>query len=814
MLSHLLQDLRYGLRTLIAKPAFALAAILSLAIGIGANTTLFAVVNALLLAPVAGIGAPERVVEIGRVVHGGALDTLSYADFRDYESNAKSLDGMFAYALQALNVRGADEPQRALGLLVSGDYFAVLRTRALQGRLLGRGDDDEAASQPVAVASYAAFQKYFNGDASAIGKEVSINGRRFTLVGVARPEFRGHIAVLSPDFYLPLHQRSALREDTHDLFGERRSLWLLAGGRLKDGASIAAAQAELSTLAAQIAVAHPDPKARDAAGIGVVPLRGVPASVSGPLAAFSGLLFALIGAILLVGCVNVAGMLIARGESRRHEIAMRFVLGASRRRVIGQLLAESFLLAAAAAALGLFFASWWRRLILLIDPPAPYPLKLDVPLDASVLLFALALTVATTLLFGLLPALRVSSRTPRQQAALTSNQIAGRGSRLREVLVVTQIALTLTLLVSAGLFMRALQRGASVNVGFDVQHVLSADFDLNPSGYAEDRRARLQQRLLEQVASLPGVQHAALAGVVPLSFSNVSFGCVQAAGVADQELCPNVNMIGGDYFATLGMRLRGRSIDATDTSVSRKVCVVNETLARRLAPDGDVLGRSFSYGEGTEQRTLTIVGVAADSKYASLSEDPQPFLYLPLTQQPFATTSLFVRSALPPEQFAAQLRDVVHALDASLPVGQVHPLQDTLALSLLPQRIAGFVATVLGGVGLLLAAVGLYGLIAYHVACRTREFGIKLALGATPAGLLGEVLRRGAWLCGSGLMVGGALACGVAALISGLLFGTQWSDLLAFLGAGGVLAAVALLACYLPARRVARLQPMLALRHD
>lgn len=805
-------DLRFGLRQLLARPGFTLAAVLSLAIGIGANAALFAVVNTLLLSPVAGIGAPRDVVEVGRTIAGRGFDTLSYPDFRDYAANAKSFDGMFAYSLQALNVSRGEEPQRALAFLVSGDYFSVLRAQALRGRLLGTSDDDESNPQPVAVASFAAWQKYFGGDESAIGKDVSVNGRHFTLIGVAQPEFRGHVAVLSPDFYLPLHQRRVLREDGQDLFASRRSLWLLAGGRLKPGVGVEAAQAELSTIARQLEAAYPEIK-KDA-GASVVSLRGVPESVRGPLTAFSALLFAMIGAILLVACVNVAGMLIARGESRRHEIAMRFVLGASRGRVIRQLLAESFLLALAAGAIGILLARWGSALIVLIDPPAPFPLKLDVALGTPVIVFALILTLLTTLLFGLMPALRVSNRTPRQSGAMSSSQVVGRGSRLREGLVVAQIALTLVLLISAGLFLRALQRASSIDVGFDVQHVYVADFDLNPSGYAENKRVKLQQRLLDAVATLGGVQSAGLAAVVPLNFSNISYGCVQANGLQEQELCPNTNLVAGDFFATLGMHVRGRAIDATDVHGGRDVVVVNQTMAQRLAADGDALGRSFAYGEDKDIRTLTVVGIVPDGKYASLSDETQPFMFMPLAQWPQATTTLFVRTGLGVEEFAAQLRTQLRALDGSLPMPQVHPLQDTVALSLLPQRIAGLIAGVLGVVGLLLAALGLYGLIAYHVASRTREFGLKLAIGATPARLLGEVLSRGAWLCGIGLAVGGTIACALAALMSSLLFGVQAGDLLAFAGAGIVLGAVALLACYLPARRVAKLQPTVALRYE
>jgi len=809
MFNLVLHDLRHGLRTLLARPGFALVTILTLGLAIGAHTMLFGVVHALLLSPVRGIGAPDRLVEIGRTHGGAGMDSISYPDFLDY-ADAKSLDGMYAFSLDALNVTSGGDPQRALGLLVSGTYFQTLRVQPELGRMLSAADDSNSAA-PVAVASHAAWRKYFNADPAALGRSVSINGQAFTLVGVAAPDFNGHVAVISPEFYLPLHSRTLLREDSGDLFDRRTSMWLMAGGRLRDGVDLAGARAELATIRQRLDAEYgtDDP----ASGIGVAPLRGVPTEVRGPLGAFSGLLFAMLGMILLVACVNVAGLLIARGETRRREIAVRFALGASRGRVFFQLFAENLLLALGAGALGILLATWWRDLLLGVDLPTPFPISPRIPLDGSVLAFAAGLTVATALLFGALPTLRASRRAPAAGGVLVAGR-AGGGSRLRGSLVVMQVALTLVLLIGSGLFVRALQRAASIDIGFDADHVVSMDFDLQPSGYDEAHRARLQEALLERVRGLGGVEQAALAAVLPLSFSRMSLGCVHGAGFGADELCPDTNVVSDGFFATLGMSLRGRGFDAHDRADGARVAIVNETLAQRLVPDGDALGRSFAYGENGDARTLTIVGIVADGKYASLGEARQPFLFLPLAQTPMAQASLLVRGAQDSPALTTALAGVVRELDRALPIAQTHPLADTLALSLLPQRIAGLVAGALGALGLLLAAIGLYGLVAFHVASRTHEIGIRVSLGAAPERVLRDVLWQGGRLVGIGLVAGEAIGIGLAVAVSSLLFGVQPGDALAFAAAGLLLGLVALPACYVPARQAVRIDPSVALRHD
>lgn len=810
MFSILLQDIRTAARQLLTRPGFTVLAVLSLAIGIGASTALFSAVNTFLLAPVHGVGAADQLVELERVRPNGS-NSFSYPGFGDYATRAKGFADLFAYAMEPLNVSVSTEPQRALGMVVSGNYFDALQVKPWRGRLIG-ANDDQAGAAPVAVVTYAAWRTYFDADESMLGKPVSINNQAFTLIGVAAPEFHGTIAALPAAFYLPLNQLALLKPGAARRLEQRGSSWLSAGARLAPTMTAALAQSQLSAIGAQLALDHPQPK--DDGRVSVVPLRGMPQAFRGALTAFSSLLFALVSLVLLVACVNVASMLLARGESRRHEIAMRFVLGASRGRVVSQLLTESILLSLAAGVSGALIAAWCCALIARIDLPTPVPVSLHVSMDGTTLLFTLACTIVTALVFGLLPALRVSNRAPGTGEALASRQIVGKRSRLGGALVVTQIALTMVLLISGGLFARALERAAAINPGFDPQHVLTADFNLEPSGYAETKQLQLQQAYLERVRNMPDVQNAALAGIVPLDLSRMQMGSFQIAGQPEDELSPNTNLVSPGFFETLGIRLQGRGFDTHDTKGNSDVCVVTSTLAHRLAPNGDVLGHSFMFGDATDLRNLTVVGIVPDGKYSSLSNASEPFLFLPLAQWSRAEAFLLVKTTLPANIFAAQLRIEQHGLDASLPTAQVHPLADVIALSLLPQRIAGMTSLALGVIGLLLAAIGLYGLIAMHVASRTREFGVRLALGASPRRILAEVMRRGAWLAGAGLTIGLVLSLGAAVPLSSLLFGANMGDAVAFVLAAVLLAAIALLASYVPARRAAMVDPVVALHDD
>ncbi len=821
-------ELQYALRRLRRSPGYTAVAILSLAIGIGATTSIFSVVRTLLLRPLGGLAEPERLVEVGRTRNHEGFDTLSWPDFMDYRSEAKSFSSLFGYSFAPLYTRVDTSSEFSAGMVVSDGYFETLGVRPALGRFF-EPEEEKPGRPPVAVASHAYWRTALGSDPSALGRTIWVNGTATILVGVASESFRGHIVAFAPDLYLPMGALTAAQpSETNELFQQRRSLWLLAGGRLKTGTAMATAEVELQAIAERIqkSVAAAASE-RGEISVRLAPLGPLPAQANGPLSLFSTLLFVLVGLVLLVACANVAGMTLARTEARGREIAVRQSLGAPAAKIARQLLVESLLLFALAAAPALLLAKLGTTLLASFRPPTPVPIQFDFPLDPSILVFCFSVALASGLLFGLAPALRAARResTPalRDAAPTGLQRLLG-----RKMLVGGQIALSLILLTAAGLLSRALSRADSIDIGFDPAGVETFAVDFELAGYREADGSAAQQALVDRLATIPGVEHAALAAILPMNFESMGFGGVLAEGTegTDGTEGPagdeapefghdaDVNVVTHDFFATLGIAVRGRVFDARDTATSPPVAVITESLARRLFPGGDALGRTMILDPTDEKRRIEVVGISRDGRFKWLGAEPKPTFFVPTTQHFRGAGYVLLESHADRAALARAVAAEVAAFDADLPRPQLLALESIVANSTLPQRIAVSVAGSLGTIGVGLAALGLYGLLAYTVARRGKEFAVRIALGARSAEIVRLVIGDAARPIVAGIAVGLAGAAALGFALRALLYGLPPIDPIAFLGAPALLALVALAAAAIPAQKATSIAPAAALRSE
>lgn len=802
-------DLKSGLRQLFNQPWSSAFAIGALAVSIGAITALFAVANALLLQPVQGLDAPERLIETGRG-RGGSLDTISAPLLREFNAPSNAIEGMFGWTLLPVNLVAGKAPTRAFGFVVSENYFDLLGVKAERGRLLSPAADAKRGASPHAVISHAAWHKYFGGDDDVVGRNITLNGQSFTVVGVTDRAFRGHVSVLSPDLYVPLSMQRQVQPSNGDLLDVVSASWLLSGARLKPGASIDQAREELRGRWDAFNKANPDPgEARPDQTMHALPLGALPNDIARGFKLFSGVMLALVAMVLLIACVNVAGMMLARGEARAGELSIRSALGAGRWRLTRMLFHESLLLATISTALGMLIAKLLLGAIDLGALPTPYPVEVPLELGWRPLLVSVSSALLAALVFGMWPAWR----SVQGRLSEASRGVVGGRSRTREMLVVAQVALTLMLLVASALSLRALDRAQAIELGFRVEGVYTADLDLEPTGYDSARQQQVAAAIAERLSSLPGVEHAAYARILPLSGSEMVLGTLGTDATPEEVRDAAANVVSDDYFRALQISVQGEAFSSAHASGTAPVAIVNATLARALFGDTPAIGQVVPY-DGVEGNSLRIIGVAADSKYSKLGEDAKPFLYLSARQRDLAQYSLVIASSLSGAAIERHVREAFVAVDPQLPRPPVHALADTVALNLLPQRIASTVAGTLGVLGLLLAGIGTYGLIAYFVASRTREIGVRLSMGATPAHIERDVLRRGLRLGAIGLGLGLMLAVLAAMAASGMIFGLVAGDGIAFAGAGLVLAFAVFVASWFPARRAARISPMTALRHE
>jgi predicted permease len=816
----LLQDLRYGVRVLRKAPGFTAVALVSLALGIGVNTAIFSLVNAVLIRPV------PVVREQGRIVWLRAPS--SYPDYQDYREQSRSFEGMAAASggREFSLAREGGEPELIRGELVTANYFDVLGVGASRGRTFV--EDEGRAPSQVVVLGHDLWRTHFGSDASIVGRQISLNGLGFTVVGVAPANFTGTEAGLARALWVPLSMEpvinprvAASSSDARepDVLHSRQNHWLAVLARLKPNVGREQASAELAAVARRVAESGGE-------RVGEETLRraqllqmsgGMDPGDREEALPIAWLVMGVVALVLMIACANIAGLLVARAAVRRRETAVRQALGATRARLVRQWLTESVLLGVAGGALGLLLALWANDLMVSYAGGTPLA-SLDLRLDYRVLAFTLLVSVATGVVFGLAPALQ-ASRLDIVTALKTEDALARSGSRrsrLRAAFVTAQVTLSVVLLVCAGLFIRSLQNAHTIDPGFRVERALTVTVDLGLLRYREADGGRFYRELLSRVESQPGVERASLVRYTQLGYSFAQGQVVAEGGKASagDALSTGFNVVGPRYFETMGTRLvRGRDFTEADREGAPQVAVVNETLAAMLWPGQDPLGKRLSF-DGPEGPFAEVVGVARDGKYRSLSDRPRPYLYRPLFQSYMPRMTLVVRTSGEPAALAGSVRAALRALDPNLPVAEVRTLEEQFDLSLLPARVAAYTLGGFGLLALLLAGMGVYGVVSYSVAQRTREIGVRVALGARGADVLRLVLGEGLSVVGVGLLLGLALAAAAARLFAGFLYGVGAADPVTFVGVPALLGAIALAAGYLPARRATKVDPMVALRHE
>jgi predicted permease len=809
----LIRDLRYSVRMLVKRPVFTVAAVLTLALGIGLNAATFSAVHGILLRPLSGAAAPEELVQIYRQWPGmdyGSVSIPHYQDLRDRTPEVFEDVASYFFSPMSLSTDGRSE--RIVGMLVSANFFQTYGVVPHLGRAFLPGVEDRGpGAHPVAVLGHGFWQSRFGSDPGVIGRTVLLNGRPFDVVGVAPASFKGPVTFAAIPVYVPLMMQRQIQPG-RDLIEARGNNMMTAVGRLRDGRTIDDARQAVDALLAQLREEHPDHYDTQVGHV-LVPQNdaGIHPMFRNAQVGMSSVMMAVVALLLLIACVNVANLFLARARERQREMGVRLSLGAGRRRIVKQLLTESFVFSVLAGLAGLGLARVAVGFLRRVRPPADGPWEFNVEMDSTVLLFTLGVSLAAGLLFGLAPALQ-ASRPDMVAAVRGVGKGKGGRSGASGALVVAQVALSLLLLISSGLFLRSLQGATEIDPGFDEpRHLVMASLDPGLQGYDDDRSRELLDRLAEEVAALPGVTAVGLTDTVPLGLGGSDRGVsVPGYEFAEGELRSFLyaNVTEG-YLEAMGVRLvEGRTFTRQDDASGPPVIIVNQRFAERFWPGESAIGKVVE----TAAEERQVIGVVETGKYRSLGEAPAEYMYLPQRERFTSGMTVVARSAGDPQSLLQGIRAVVRALDADLPVFDVRSMEDHLGIALMPARLGGTVLGLFGLLGLALSAVGIYGVMAYSVARRRRELGIRIALGADRRRVLGLVLGQGMRLALLGTALGLLGAAGAARLVEGLLYNVSAFDPVAFVGVPLLLIAVALLAVYLPARRAAGVEPMGALR--
>jgi predicted permease len=827
----LLNDVRYALRWMARSPGFSAVAVLSLGLGVGVNTAMFSLVDSLLFRPLP-VASPDTLVDV--FTTGGDGDeyaTSSYPDYQDLKARNTVFSDLMGYSPMLAPLSLGDRSRIALGQVVTSNHFSMLGVPPFLGRMLVPSDDDPAAARVVVIA-HRMWQREFGGDPAIVGKSITLRGLQYSIAGVAPASFSGVVPLLTPELWLPVvHvdevEPAGITDSVPSPIGktqlERRGTrWMFVKGRLKPGVTPEQAHANVALIGTQLAAANPQTnKDRKIAAIPTTDVRLLVPQAGGVLSIGAAGLMAIVGLVLLIACANVAGMLLARASSRRREISVRLAIGASRARLIQQLLVEGLLLGALGAVAAVAFAWALVQALVGVELPLPVDVAFDLRIDSRVLTFSIAAAMVTGLLAGLLPALKASapSLTDDLRGEAPAGSVAGRRWALRDALVVSQVALTAVLLVVAGLLLRSLGASERADVGFEPKGLAAIAFDTDMVRYAPERGLEFWREALTRTRGVPGVTSAALVSpTLPFTFNfnqqEMRIDNRQYNEGQRGEIIENVSMSPG-YLGTLGVRLLdGRDVDASDIAGSPDVAVINQTMARKFWPNESAVGHTFQTINPTRSRTYRIIGVAADYKRHGVLESPTPFVYYAEAQRPSRYNFLLARTSGDASALLNTMRRDLLAMEPGLVFMVSNTMEENLGATLMLARAGALLASAFGALGTLLAAIGLYGVIAFSVARRTREIGVRMALGAKPADVLTMVMRQGLAIVAIGLAVGALLAAAAAFGLRGLLYGVQPLDPIAWLMATTAMLLAAGLANFVPARRAMRIDPMAALRSE
>ena len=819
-LEMLLQDVRFGLRMLAKSPGVTFVIIVTLALGIGANTAVFGIVNGFLLRPLP-VKNPEQITVLAIQQKDAPVGSsgFAYPEFVDFREQAKTFSGIFAIVLSNVQLASKGESEQCFANYVSRGFFTALGVTPAAGRLFLPSESETPGEPLIAVLGYSYWQNRFHGDTGVVGRQVEINGRPATIVGVVPRRFQGMYSIAEMDLYLPLSAIST--EMSPNLFWNNRDQRRMLGfGRLKPGISLRQAQDSLDVIVSRLAAQYP---ATDK----WFTVRAVPEKLSRPIpyannafVAFSGLFMILAAFVLLLACMNVENILLARGVARQREMATRAALGAGRARLICQMLAESVLLGILGGVAGLILGVWVDHLTISLRLPT-IPLHVDATFDWRLFAFAIGCALATGIIVGLLPALHASG-------ANLNSMLHERGQRSsfgvshassRNFLVIAQVAGSFALLIAAGLFVRSLQSVESFHLGFDPDHVLNVIMDPHEAGYDEARTIAFYREIESRVRTLPGVESASLASYVPMGgYPNKASIFVQGRAIPPGRQAPVVllNRVDPPYFDTMHVALfRGRAFLYSDNETAPLVAIINQTMASDFWPHEDPVGKYFRMNEDAAP-PVEVVGVTGDGKYRTVNEDAQPFFYIPLAQSFASKRALQIRTLVPPESLAGPVREQISELAPNLSIMDIETMSQSLngALGFLVFRLAAVFAAVIGMIGLILGVVGVYAVVSFTASQRTREIGIRLALGANSSDILRLVWKQGIRLVIVGIVVGMIAAWSLTRAMAHMLAGVSPGDPLTYITVTILMSAVGLLACWIPARRAMRVDPMEALRYE